>query len=94
MSNNKRVLLAILDGWGHGLKRRSDAISLAHTPFIDSLYVKYPSSELVTFGEQVGLPEGQMGNAKSKRPRFSFCPSKFSRVPSKSSSNFLPLNSV
>ncbi len=64
MSNNKRVLLAILDGWGHGLKRRADAISLAHTPFIDSLYVKYPSAELVTFGEQVGLPEGQMGNSE------------------------------
>ena len=58
MSNQKRVLLAILDGWGHGLKRRADAITLAKTPFIDNLYVKYPSSELVTFGEQVGLPEG------------------------------------
>ena len=40
MSNQKRVLLAILDGWGHGLTRRADAITLAHTPFIDSLYVK------------------------------------------------------
>ncbi len=64
MSNQKRVLLAILDGWGHGLKRRADAITLAHTPFVDSLYVKYPSAELVTFGEQVGLPEGQMGNSE------------------------------
>lgn len=64
MSNQKRVLLAILDGWGHGVKRRADAISLAKTPFIDSLYVNYPSSELVTFGELVGLPEGQMGNSE------------------------------
>jgi 2,3-bisphosphoglycerate-independent phosphoglycerate mutase len=64
MSNQKRVLLAILDGWGHGLVRRADAISLAKTPFIDSLYTKYPSAELVTYGEQVGLPEGQMGNSE------------------------------
>lgn len=64
MSNQKRVLLAILDGWGHGVKRRADAISLAKTPFIDNLYVRYPSSELVTFGELVGLPEGQMGNSE------------------------------
>lgn len=64
MSNQKRVLLAILDGWGHGLKRRADAISLAYTPFVDSLYVRYPSAELVTHGEQVGLPDGQMGNSE------------------------------
>jgi 2,3-bisphosphoglycerate-independent phosphoglycerate mutase len=64
MSNQKRVLLAILDGWGHGLVRRADAISLAKTPFIDSLYLKYPSAELVTHGEQVGLPDGQMGNSE------------------------------
>jgi 2,3-bisphosphoglycerate-independent phosphoglycerate mutase len=64
MSNQKRALLAILDGWGHGLTRRADAISLAHTPFIDSLYTDYPSAELITYGEDVGLPEGQMGNSE------------------------------
>jgi 2,3-bisphosphoglycerate-independent phosphoglycerate mutase len=64
MSNQKRALLAILDGWGHGLTRRADAISLAHTPFIDSLYTEYPSAELITYGEDVGLPEGQMGNSE------------------------------
>ncbi len=64
MSNQKRVLLAILDGWGHGPTRRADAISLAHTPFIDSLYTQYPSAELITYGEDVGLPEGQMGNSE------------------------------
>ncbi len=64
MSNQKRALLAILDGWGHGLTRRADAITLAHTPFIDSLYTRYPSAELVTYGEDVGLPEGQMGNSE------------------------------
>ena len=60
----KRALLIIMDGWGHGLKRRADAIALARTPFVDSLYTTYPSSELVTFGEDVGLPEGQMGNSE------------------------------
>ncbi len=64
MSNQKRALLVILDGWGHGLVRRADAISLAQTPFIDSLYTQYPSAELVTYGELVGLPEGQMGNSE------------------------------
>jgi 2,3-bisphosphoglycerate-independent phosphoglycerate mutase len=60
----RQALLIILDGWGHGLKRRADAIALAKTPFIDSLYTQYPSSELITFGEDVGLPEGQMGNSE------------------------------
>ena len=61
---SQRAFLIILDGWGHGLKRKADAITLADTPFIDSLYVNYPSSELITFGEDVGLPEGQMGNSE------------------------------
>lgn len=61
---SQRAFLIILDGWGHGLKRKADAITLAHTPFIDSLYVNYPSSELITYGEDVGLPEGQMGNSE------------------------------
>ena len=61
---SQRAFLIILDGWGHGLKRKADAITLAKTPFIDSLYVNYPSSELVTYGEDVGLPEGQMGNSE------------------------------
>ena len=61
---SQRAFLIILDGWGHGIKRKADAITLAKTPFIDSLYVNYPSSELLTFGEDVGLPEGQMGNSE------------------------------
>ncbi|MBP7680206.1 MAG: 2,3-bisphosphoglycerate-independent phosphoglycerate mutase [Saprospiraceae bacterium] len=60
----KKALLAILDGWGHGNKRKADAIALAHTPFMNSLYTQYPNSELITFGEDVGLPEGQMGNSE------------------------------
>ena len=61
---SKKAILVILDGWGHGRKDNSNAIHLAKTPFVDSLYTKYPNSELVTFGEQVGLPEGQMGNSE------------------------------
>ncbi len=60
----KKVLLAILDGWGHGPKRKGDAIAQACTPFISSLYQHYPNAELVTYGEEVGLPEGQMGNSE------------------------------
>ena len=54
----------ILDGWGHGPMPQRSAIAQAHTPYMDSLYGKYPNSELVTFGEEVGLPEGQMGNSE------------------------------
>ncbi len=61
---NKRVILIILDGWGHGPKPEVSAIAQANTPFVDQLYEKYPHSELVTFGEAVGLPEGQMGNSE------------------------------
>ena len=60
----KKTVLIILDGWGHGDKTKSDAIHQANTPFIDSLYFKYPNSELLTDGENVGLPNGQMGNSE------------------------------
>ena len=60
----KKTALIILDGWGHGDKTKSDAIYNANTPFIDSLYNNYPHCELKTFGEHVGLPEGQMGNSE------------------------------
>jgi 2,3-bisphosphoglycerate-independent phosphoglycerate mutase len=62
--NGKKTLLIILDGWGHGNKTQSDVIFNAKTPFIDSLYLNYPNSELLTDGEQVGLPKGQMGNSE------------------------------
>ncbi|MCG8330929.1 MAG: 2,3-bisphosphoglycerate-independent phosphoglycerate mutase [Chitinophagales bacterium] len=61
---NQRLLLVILDGWGHGPKPEVSAIAQAETPFVDSLYDKYPNAELVTYGEAVGLPEGQMGNSE------------------------------
>ncbi|MAR39837.1 MAG: phosphoglycerate mutase (2,3-diphosphoglycerate-independent) [Flavobacteriales bacterium] len=60
----KKTALIILDGWGHGDKTKSDAIHHANTPFINSLYSKYPNCELKTFGEHVGLPQGQMGNSE------------------------------
>ena len=60
----KKTVLIILDGWGHGDKTKSDAIHNANTPFVDSLYTKYPNCELLTDGENVGLPKGQMGNSE------------------------------
>ncbi len=61
---NSKVALLILDGWGLGNKKTADAIQNANTPFVDSLYSKYPHSKLVASGEAVGLPEGQMGNSE------------------------------
>lgn len=61
---SKKVILLIMDGWGKGLGDKTDAISCAKTPFVDSLYSRFPHSELITYGEQVGLPEGQMGNSE------------------------------
>jgi 2,3-bisphosphoglycerate-independent phosphoglycerate mutase len=59
-----KTALLILDGWGHGPNPKVSAIAQANTPFIKSLYQDYPNSELVTYGEEVGLPEGQMGNSE------------------------------
>lgn len=53
-----------MDGWGIGQVAASDAIKAADTPFTDSLYTRYPNTTLTTFGEMVGLPEGQMGNSE------------------------------
>ena len=60
----KKVALLILDGWGHGNKTKSNAMENAKTPFIDSLYINHPNSEILTDGEHVGLPTGQMGNSE------------------------------
>lgn len=59
-----RVLLMILDGWGIGDGSGSDVISTTGTPNIDALKKIYPTSSLLTSGEDVGLPEGQMGNSE------------------------------
>lgn len=59
-----KAFLIILDGWGLGPTPAVSAIARAQTPFMDSLYDVYPHSELITYGEDVGLPEGQMGNSE------------------------------
>lgn len=61
---NKKVILMILDGWGKSPDPKVSAIDHAKTPFIDSLYRKYPNASLRTDGLHVGLPEGQMGNSE------------------------------
>lgn len=61
---NKKVILMILDGWGKSPDPKISAIDNANTPFIDSLYTKYPNASLRTDGLNVGLPEGQMGNSE------------------------------
>ncbi|GAB4131068.1 MAG: 2,3-bisphosphoglycerate-independent phosphoglycerate mutase [Raineya sp.] len=61
---NNKVILIILDGWGKATKPEVSAIDLAKTPFMDSLYQKYPFSYLEASGLAVGLPEGQMGNSE------------------------------
>src|SRR5512138_763474 len=62
--SKRKVILVIMDGWGLGKVKSSDAIQNAKTPFVTSLYSKYPNTTLVTCGEAVGLPEGQMGNSE------------------------------
>lgn len=64
MSTTKKVALIILDGWGIGDGSKSDAIANSRTPFVNSLYKKYAHSKLYTSGENVGLPDGQMGNSE------------------------------
>src|SRR5215211_7828790 len=61
---SKKAILIIMDGWGLGKVYSSDAIQHAKTPFVSSLYKKYPNTTLITCGEAVGLPEGQMGNSE------------------------------
>ena len=60
----KKALLMILDGWGIGNHSESDLIYNTPTPYWDSLLAKYPNSYLLASGENVGLPDGQMGNSE------------------------------
>jgi len=60
----QKTLLMILDGWGIGDGSERDVIATASTPFMDSLVKEYPNSQLLTSGENVGLPDGQMGNSE------------------------------
>jgi 2,3-bisphosphoglycerate-independent phosphoglycerate mutase len=61
---SKKVILVIMDGWGLGKVAKADAIQHAHVPFVTILYQQYPNTTLVTCGEEVGLPDGQMGNSE------------------------------
>ncbi len=61
----KKALLMILDGWGIGNKGKGDVIyNNTPTPYMDYLNQNYPHSQLLTCGENVGLPDGQMGNSE------------------------------
>ena len=60
----KKALLMILDGWGVGNHTKSDVIYCTPTPYWDSLLARYPHSQLQASGENVGLPDGQMGNSE------------------------------
>jgi 2,3-bisphosphoglycerate-independent phosphoglycerate mutase len=61
---SKKALLMILDGWGIGKPTHSNVIYSTPTPYLDSLVANYPNSQLLAAGEDVGLPEGQMGNSE------------------------------
>ncbi len=61
---DKKVVLMILDGFGIGDKTASDCVFNAKTPNIDHLISSYPTSQLLTHGNNVGLPDGQMGNSE------------------------------
>ena len=61
---DQKVILMILDGWGLSPNPKISATDLAKTPVIDSLYKKYSHAKLLTDGENVGLPNGQMGNSE------------------------------
>ncbi len=60
----KKALLMILDGWGIGKHNKGDVIFNTPTPYMDSLNANYPNSQLQASGENVGLPDGQMGNSE------------------------------
>ncbi|ADG83543.1 2,3-bisphosphoglycerate-independent phosphoglycerate mutase [Thermincola potens] len=61
---NRPVVLTILDGWGIGDASEGDAIAKAKKPNWDALLAEYPKTQLGASGEDVGLPEGQMGNSE------------------------------
>lgn len=60
----KLTALIVLDGYGLREKERGNAIKAAKTPFLDSLFKKYPNTKLGASGLDVGLPDGQMGNSE------------------------------
>jgi len=63
-ANNTPVALVILDGWGISESSANNAVRMAKTPCLDSLFTRYPNSRLGASGLNVGLPDGQMGNSE------------------------------
>ncbi len=61
---SKKALLMILDGWGIGNHGKGDVIWNTPTPYLDYLKANFPKSQLLASGENVGLPDGQMGNSE------------------------------
>ncbi|MFA7358379.1 MAG: 2,3-bisphosphoglycerate-independent phosphoglycerate mutase, partial [Bacteroidales bacterium] len=61
---SKKAMLMILDGWGIGNRGKEDVIYNTPTPYWDYLIKNYPNSQLQASGENVGLPDGQMGNSE------------------------------
>lgn len=65
MNISNKAALVILDGWGIGVEDpRINAIAKANMPYVKGLFNKYPHARLLTSGEDVGLPKGQMGNSE------------------------------
>src|SRR6187397_693749 len=64
MSQQSPVVLIVLDGWGLRPQTENNAIALARKPAYDALLQRYPHAQLITSGEAVGLPAGQMGNSE------------------------------
>ena len=62
--NKKFAGLIIMDGYGLAPASASNSVSLAKKPFLDKLFQEYPNNVLQASGEDVGLPEGQMGNSE------------------------------
>ena len=60
----KTVMLMILDGYGYNPREEGNAIAQAKKPFLDSIFAKYPHALLGASGQDVGLPDGQMGNSE------------------------------
>ena len=61
---SQKLVLCILDGWGESSKKKHNAIKQANTEHYDKININYPKTFLRTSGEDVGLPEGQMGNSE------------------------------
>jgi len=63
-TKKKPLLLVVLDGWGLRVEREANAIAVAGTPNMDALANEFPHTALMTSGNAVGLPDGQMGNSE------------------------------